>query len=254
MYKTTILILGGTAEAIKLASLLQAPDRRVISSLAGRTLAPAPIQGEVRVGGFGGAQGLAKYLKNESVDLLIDATHPFATQISDNAIFAATEISTAFVRLERPAWVKKPGDKWISVDTLAQAAEAIPPKARVLLALGKQHISSFSKRNRVHFVVRMIDPPEVPLELVDFELELSKPGTTESETNFLIAKRISHVVCRNSGGKASYAKVKAARELGIPVIMIERPHRPTIRTLPDVESIVIFTEKTLSYSEPARNE
>ncbi|MHC1548593.1 cobalt-precorrin-6A reductase [Phyllobacterium sp. K27] len=246
MSETTVLILGGTAEAVKLASRLQAPHLRVISSLAGRTLAPAKIEGEVRVGGFGGPQGLADYLKSENVKLLIDATHPFATQISDNAILAVSAGSpTAFVRLERPAWSKKPGDKWTSVDTLAQAAEAIPSKARVLLALGKQHIAAFSKRNNVHFVVRMIDPPETPPDLVDFELELSKPRTVEDESSFLIAKRISHIVCRNSGGKASYAKITAARDLGIPVIMIERPRRPDVHTLPDVESVVGFVGETL---------
>lgn len=242
----TILILGGTAEASKLASRLQAPDRRVISSLAGRTLTPAKIEGEVRIGGFGGSKGLASYLKSNDVKLLIDATHPFATQISDNAIVAAHETAVAFIRLERPAWLKKPGDKWTPADTLAQAVEAIPSRARVLLALGKQHISAFSKRNNVHFVVRMVDPPETPLDLVDFELELSKPGTVESETNFLVAKRISHIVCRNSGGKASYAKIRAARDLGIPVIMIERPRRPEMKTLPDVESVISFADETLN--------
>ncbi len=246
MSESTILILGGTAEAIKLASQLQAPGRRVISSLAGRTLAPAKIVGEMRVGGFGGSRGLAEYLKNENVTLLVDATHPFATQISDNAIFAATDSKVTFVRLERPAWREKPGDKWTLVDTLEQAAEAIPPKARVLLALGKQHIAAFSKRNSVHFVVRMIDPPETPLDLVDFELELSKPGSVESETSFLTIKRITHIVCRNSGGEASYAKIKAARDLGIPVIMIERPRRPQVYTLPDVESVIGFVGKTLN--------
>jgi precorrin-6A/cobalt-precorrin-6A reductase len=241
----TILILGGTAEAVKLASRLKAPHRRVISSLAGRTLAPAKVEGAVRVGGFGGPQGLADYLKLENITLLIDATHPFATQISDNAIVAAASTGIPFVRLERPPWQIRPGDKWISAATLQQAAESIPSKARVLLALGKQHIAAFSKRTGVHFVVRMIDPPETPLDLADFELELSKPGTIESETSFLVSKRISHIVCRNSGGKASYAKIRAARDLGIPVIMIERPPRPEIHTLPDVESIAAFTEKTL---------
>ncbi len=202
MSETTILILGGTAEAVKLASRLQAPHLRVISSLAGRTLAPAKIAGEIRVGGFGGPQGLADYLKAENVKLLIDATHPFATQISDNAIFASTTVNPiAFVRLERPAWLKKPGDKWIVVDTLAQAADAIPSKARVLLALGKQHIAPFSKRNSVHFVVRMIDPPEAPLDLVDFELELSEPEPLKARPAFLSP----------SGSPTSSAAIRAAR-------------------------------------------
>ena len=153
MSERTILILGGTAEAAKLATLLQAPRRRVISSLAGRTLAPGKIEGDVRIGGFGGARGLANYLAEEKIRLLIDATHPFATQISDNAIIAAAKTDTPFVRLERPPWQAIPGDKWILVGSLQQAAEAIPLQSRVLLALGKQHIAAFTANNNVHFVL-----------------------------------------------------------------------------------------------------
>ena len=241
-----ILVLGGTAEATKLASQLVGQGHRVISSLAGRTRDPARIEGEVRIGGFGGAGGLADYIAHENVSLLIDATHPFATQISDNAIIATATTGIPFARLERPAWAAKPGDKWKTVAALEQAVAAIPSKARVLLALGRQHIAPFSRRGDVHFVVRMIDPPETPLDLIDFELELSKPGKVDDETNFLIKKRLTHIVCRNSGGAASYAKIKAARDLGIPVIMIERPHRPATHTLPDIESIIGFVNETLS--------
>lgn len=240
-----ILVLGGTAEAAKLASRLVGQGHRIISSLAGRTRDPAKLEGEVRIGGFGGAEGLADYIAHENIGLLIDATHPFATQISDNAIIAAATTGIPFTRLERPAWVAKPGDRWKTVAALEQAVAAIPSKARVLLALGRQHIAPFSRRGDVHFVVRMIDPPETPLDLIDFELELSKPGKVDDETSFLIKKRLTHIVCRNSGGAASYAKIKAARDLGIPVVMIERPHRPAARTLPDIESVVGFVNETL---------
>lgn len=245
MSNQLILILGGTAEASKLASKLVGKGHRVISSLAGRTSTPAKIEGEVRIGGFGGAQGLADYITRENVSLLIDATHPFATQISDNALVAATSTGIPFVRLERPAWVAKPGDKWKIVATLELAVAAIPSKARVLLALGRQHIGPFSRRGDVHFVVRMIDPPETPLGLIDFELELSKPGKVDEETAFLIRKRLTHIVCRNSGGTSSYAKIKAARDLDLPVIMIERPYRTGTRTLPDVESVIGFVAEML---------
>jgi precorrin-6A/cobalt-precorrin-6A reductase len=240
-----ILILGGTAEAAKLASRLVTKDHRVISSLAGRTRDPAKLEGEVRIGGFGGSQGLANYIAAENISLLIDATHPFATQISDNAILAAAATNIPFVRLERPAWAPRPGDNWTSVATLEQAVAAMPSKARVLLALGRQHIAPFSRRGDVHFVVRMIDPPETPLDLIDFELELSKPGKVDDETAFLAKKRLTLIVCRNSGGTASYAKIKAARDLGIPVIMIDRPHRPAIHTLPDVESVSGYVDEAL---------
>jgi precorrin-6A/cobalt-precorrin-6A reductase len=240
-----ILILGGTAEASNLASRLIAKDRRVISSLAGRTRDPATPKGEVRIGGFGGARGLIAYIVKHDVSVLIDATHPFATQISDNAILAAASTKTPFVRLERPAWHARPGDNWSIVASLEEAVSAIPAKARVLLALGRQHIAPFSRRGDVHFVVRMIDPPEAPLDLVDFELELSKPGKVDDETVFLTTKRLTHIICRNSGGAASYTKIKAARDLGIPVIMIDRPHRPSTHRVPDIESVILFVDKTL---------
>ncbi len=240
-----ILVLGGTAEASRLAARLVAEGRRVISSLAGRTKDPAKVEGEVRIGGFGGAQGLADYIAREGIALLIDATHPFATTISDNAFAAATSTRISFVRLERPPWVAKPGDKWTTVASLDAAVSAIPAKARVLLALGRQHIAPFSRRGDVHFVVRMIDAPETPLSLTDYELELSKPGSMEEEAAFLTKRRLTHIVCRNSGGTASYAKVRAARDLGLPVIMIERPHRPGTDTVPDIDSVVQFVDETL---------
>lgn len=240
-----ILILGGTAEAAKLAARLVSQGHRVISSLAGRTREPASLDGEVRIGGFGGARGLTGYIVRENVSLLIDATHPFATQISDNALVAAASTKIPFVRLERPAWHARPGDKWTSVTSIDGAVSAIPARARVLLALGRQHIAPFSRRGDVHFVVRMIDPPEMPLDLIDFELELSKPGNVDDETDFLTRKRLTQIVCRNSGGAASYAKIKAARDLGLPVIMIDRPHRPATHTVPDIESVRQFIDNTL---------
>jgi precorrin-6A/cobalt-precorrin-6A reductase len=238
-----ILILGGTAEATKLADRLVVQGHRVISSLAGRTRDPAKYAGEVRIGGFGGARGLIGYIVRENVALLIDATHPFATQISDNALLAVASTKTPFVRLERPVWHPKPGDNWTTVTSLEKAVSAIPAKARVLLALGRQHIAPFSRRGDVHFVVRMIDPPEAPLDLVDFELELSKPGKVDDETAFLTTKRLTHIVCRNSGGTASYTKIKAARDLGIPVIMIDRPHRPSTHSVADIESVILFVDR-----------
>ncbi len=240
-----VLILGGTAEAVKLAAALVGRGYRTISSLAGRTSNPAKIEGEVRTGGFGGADGLADYLRRENIPLLVDATHPFATQISDNAIAAAEATGIPFVRLERPEWRRKPGDIWISVATLEEAVAAAPSKARILLALGRQHIAPFSKRRDVFFVVRMIDPPETPLDLFDFELELSKPGKKDEEAAFLTRKRLTHIICRNSGGAASYAKISAARELGLPVIMIERPHRPGAHALPDTDSVLRFVVEML---------
>ena len=221
----TILILGGTREAAALARELVSakPDARIITSLAGRTREPAPLAGEVRTGGFGGVEGLARYLRETGVTRLIDATHPFARQISANAVEAASIAGVPLETRTRKPWARQPGDTWIKVETLEAARDAIPPRARVLLALGSQHIGLFASRDDVHFVVRMIDRPETPLTLPDHALVLGRPGDTAAvETMLLIAHSITHIVCRNSGGTAAYAKIEAARQLGLPVIMVGR--------------------------------
>lgn len=221
----TILILGGTKEAAALAAELvrDHPDWRVVTSLAGRTREPKPVAGEVRIGGFGGAEGLADYLRAQQVTRLIDATHPFAATISENAKRAARQ---AGVRLEtrmRPPWRRQPGDRWIEVASLEEARDTIPAGARVLLALGRQHIAPFADRADVHFVVRMVDPPETPLVLTDHDLVIGLPGATaEAEAALLTTHRVTHIVCRNSGGTGAYAKIEAARALGLPVIMVNR--------------------------------
>ncbi|MGJ8569786.1 MAG: cobalt-precorrin-6A reductase [Hoeflea sp.] len=221
----TILILGGTRDAADLAKELVAakPKARIITSLAGRTREPTPLAGEVRTGGFGGVQGLARYLTDTGVTCLIDATHPFARQISANAIEAAKITGVLLDIRTRKPWKKQPGDNWIEVETLEQARDAIPPRARALLALGSQHIGLFATRDDVHFVVRMIDPPEQPLDLPDHALVFGRPGDTAAvETMLLIAHTITHIICRNSGGMAAYAKIEAARQLRLPVIIVSR--------------------------------
>ena len=219
--RETILILGGTREAADLARQLsgEKPGARIITSLAGRTREPAPVSGETRIGGFGGVEGLARYLVDNAVTRLIDATHPFARRISANAAEAA---SIAGVPLEtREPWTRQPGDDWIEVAGLEAARDAIPPGARVLLALGSQHIGVFASRDDVHFVVRMVDRPETPPALPDHTLVFGRPGDTAAvEAVLLLTHRITHIVCRNSGGPAAYAKIEAARKLGLPVIMI----------------------------------
>lgn len=224
----TVLILGGTREAAELAAELIAehPGWRVITSLAGRTREPAPVAGETRIGGFGGAEGLAAYLRAEGVTQLIDATHPFATQISANARAAAEMAGVPLDIRTREPWQRQPGDLWTEVASLDEARDAIPVGARVLLALGSQHIAAFAARRDVRFVVRMVDPPETPLDLPDHQLVLGKPGETAQQEAALLAKHaITHIVCRNSGGKGAYAKIEAARERRLPVIILN-PRAP----------------------------
>lgn len=219
-----ILILGGTREAARLASRLAGKGNDVTTSLAGRTRDPAPVKGRVRTGGFGGAEGLADYLKAGRFDRLIDATHPFAGQISKNAERAAALAGIMFERRTRPPWKTRPGDNWIRVASLQEACDAIPAGARVFLALGSQHVSLFASRADAHFVVRMVDRPAMPLALPSHEIVTGLPGATAmQEADLLRQKRITHIVCRNSGGRGAYAKIQAARALALPVIMIERP-------------------------------
>jgi precorrin-6A/cobalt-precorrin-6A reductase len=222
----TILILGGTREAAKLAMelTLEKPAARVISSLAGRTKEPKPLAGETRIGGFGGAEGLARWLSENQVTRLIDATHPFATQISANAQ-AASQVSGVPLEIrQREPWVQLKDDIWLEAETLADAASVIPTGARVLLALGSQHLAPFANRSDVFYLVRMVDAPEASLALPDYELILGKPSTDwQIEANTLTGHDISHIVCRNSGGKGAYAKIEAARHLQLPIIMVQRP-------------------------------
>ena len=217
-----ILILGGTREASILAGELVAAGHDVSTSLAGRTKDPEPIPGKLRIGGFGGAEKLAAFLTREGFTRMIDATHPFAQKISANAVEAA---ATAGIPLDirlRKAWQKLPGDHWIEVNSLEEARDILPAGARALLALGSQHINVFASRSDVHFVVRMVDRPDEPLALPDHVLLAMKPGDVVAEKALFTSHRLTHIVCRNSGGKGAQAKLAAARDLGLPVVMIQR--------------------------------
>ena len=219
-----ILLLGGTKEAAILAETLVSEGQEVITSLAGRTREPKSVAGQSRVGGFGGAEKLAEWITQNAITRVIDATHPFATQISKNAAIACKIAGIPLQKQTRQPWQAKPGDNWLEVDTLQQAAKAIPAQARVLLALGSQHLSAFSSRDDVHFVVRMVDAPQTPPELSDHQVILGRPSADwHQEAELLKKHNISHVVCRNSGGSGAYAKIIAARELAIPVIIIKMP-------------------------------
>ncbi|PYB75188.1 cobalt-precorrin-6A reductase [Rhizobium wuzhouense] len=218
-----ILILGGTAEARALASQLVEAGHAVTTSLAGRTLDPILPVGEVRIGGFGGAEGLANHIRENGYDRIIDATHPFARRISENAIKATAMTGVPLEQSVRPRWRKQPGDRWQPVRSLEAAARALPPGATVFLALGRQYLDAFSIREDCRFVIRMVDPPEVAFAINDYSLVLGKPASDPArEVDLFTAHGVTHLVCRNSGGPAGYAKLVAARQLELPVIMLER--------------------------------
>jgi precorrin-6A/cobalt-precorrin-6A reductase len=218
-----ILILGGTREAADLARELAAKGLDVTTSLAGRTKEPAPVEGKLRIGGFGGAEGLAAYLKAEGFTRVIDATHPFAKTISANAVKACQIAALPLDVKTRAPWQRQPGDNWIEVGTLDDAAAALPQNARVLLALGRQYLDAFQGRNDCHFVIRMVDPPESPLAFTSHEILTAKPsGDPHEEATLFRAHSITHLVSRNSGGDGAYAKIAAARQMGLPVVMVGR--------------------------------
>lgn len=229
--RAKVLILGGTAEARELADLV-AQDQHFepISSLAGRTTDPLMPQGRVRVGGFGGADGLAAYMRDEGIALVADATHPFAARISAHAHAAAARCGIPYLRLERPAWSRAPGDDWRIVNDAAEAASALEPGTRALVTIGRQELAPFAARADVELLARMIEAPETPLP-PHMRILIARPPFTLVQERALIAEhRITVLVTKNSGGSQTRAKLDAARQAGVPVIMIARPAKPAAPT------------------------
>ena len=218
-----ILILGGTGEARELAGRLVALGHQVITSLAGRTRAPALPAGELRVGKFGGVPGLVGYLKMMRIDRLVDATHPYAGLISINAVAAARQTGIPLVRYMRPAWVEPEGASWVHVASLADAAEALPPMATALITTGHEGLEAFLGRDDCRFVVRLIEEPEISLPDYARLLIGRPPYGLEEERATFRREGITHLVTKNSGGAATAAKLVVARELGVAVMMVERP-------------------------------
>ncbi|WP_210569091.1 cobalt-precorrin-6A reductase [Streptomyces sp. GESEQ-4] len=223
-----ILVLGGTTEARHLAADLAArPGVRVTTSLAGRVSKPGAVEGDVRIGGFGGAAGLADWLRAHHVDALVDATHPFAESITANAAEAATATGLPLLVLRRPGWQQGPEDRWHQVTSSAAAADLLPRLGhRVFLTTGRLGLAAFAHLADLHFVVRSVDPPEPPMP-PDTEVLLSRgPFTVPDEKALLHAHRIDVLVTKDSGGQATAAKLTAARELALPVVVVRRPPLP----------------------------
>ena len=237
----TILILGGTVEARQIAAALVARgDCAVTLSLAGRTENPV-LQGvPVRIGGFGGASGLADYLRQYAVELLIDATHPYAARISANATEAAGQASVPILALHRPGWERMEGDRWTEVADIMAAVKALGSAPRhVFLALGRQEVHSFEAAPQHYYIVRSVDPVEPPLALPHVETILARgPFETADELALLERHGIDAVVSKNSGGAATYGKIAAARALGIEVVMVRRPILPDVPSAPSVHELV----------------
>ncbi|MFH9615470.1 cobalt-precorrin-6A reductase [Streptomyces pratensis] len=223
-----ILVLGGTTEARRLAESLVAVDGiRLTSSLAGRVARPKLPPGEVRVGGFGGAEGMAEWLRAHHVDAVIDATHPFAGTISFNAASAATAVHVPLLALRRPGWVPAEGDRWHFADSLAGAAGLLPELgSRVFLTTGRMGLAAFAALDALWFLMRSVDAPDAP-HPARMEVLLDRgPFSLEGERKLIRRHRIDVLVTKDSGGDATAPKLTAAREAGIPVVVIERPPVP----------------------------
>jgi precorrin-6A/cobalt-precorrin-6A reductase len=232
-----ILILGGTGEARELAEDLVAREVRVVSSLAGRVARPRLPVGEVRVGGFGGPEGLAAWLRENDVKAVVDATHPFAERIGTNAAKATETTGIPLLRLARPGWQPSPEDVWHWADDLEAAAKKLPELGkRIFLTSGRQGLPAFAHLDDLWFLIRCVDPPGPPLPR-HHELILAR-GPYEVAAERELLGRVDVLVTKDSGGAQTSAKLTAARELRKPVLLVRRPPRPATETAETVAEAV----------------
>lgn len=231
-----VLILGGTAEARALAAaLVGLPGVHPVTSLAGRVAAPVLPPGEVRIGGFGGVDGLAGWLAGQQIAAVVDATHPFAATISRSAAAAAARIPIPILALRRPGWSQRPGDEWHRVASLAAAADALTGLGqRVLLTTGRTELAPFAGLDGHWFLIRSIDQPQPPLPARHRVLLARGPFSVPAETELMTKHRIQVLVTKDSGGPLTEAKLTAARALGVPVVLVDRPALPEIETVQTV--------------------
>ncbi|MFK4508695.1 cobalt-precorrin-6A reductase [Bradyrhizobium daqingense] len=233
------LVLGGTADASLLAAEIARAGIEAVYSYGGRTRAPADQPLPTRIGGFGGASGLADYIRREAITHVIDATHPFAAEMSRNAVAACAETGTPLVALERALWTKAPGHDWIEVADVKAAVAALPEtSANVFLAIGRQHIAPFASKPQHIYTLRFVDPPEAPLPFAADVIVSRGPFTLDGELEMMRTRGIAWLVARNSGGDGARAKIEAARMLGLPVIMISRPQLPERSRVESVAEIM----------------
>jgi precorrin-6A/cobalt-precorrin-6A reductase len=238
-----VLILAGTAEARALAGALAAlPGLRVTVSLAGLTSAPAPIAAETRTGGFGGAEGLAAWLRAHRVAALIDATHPFAARMAANAARACAATGTPRLKLLRRPW--RPAGDWRPCPDIAAAAAALPPGARPLVTTGRKEVAPFAARPDLACLLRVIEPvPGLPAHVI--QIVARPPFTLDAELALMRAHAITHLVAKNAGG-AGRAKLEAAVGLGLPILMVERPAPPAGPLTETVADAVAWTRQTVA--------
>lgn len=237
------MILGGTADATRLATAIAAEPRiEAVLSFAGRTDNPKPPPIPWRVGGFGGVRGLIDYLRAERIDRVVDATHPFAAQMSRHAAAACDLAGVPLLALERAPWQSGEGDRWIEVDDLVAAAQALgAAPRRVFLGTGRQHLDVFAAHPQHAYLVRLVDPPRAALPFPQVEVVVARgPFDRVSDRAMLQAHRTEIVVAKNAGGDAAVAKIEAARDLGLPVVMVRRPAVPARLTATTVAEVMAW--------------
>jgi precorrin-6A/cobalt-precorrin-6A reductase len=234
-----ILLLGGTHEAGQMAAALAKAGLEAVYSYAGRTAAPVAAPLPTRIGGFGGVAGLAAWLRDNGISHVIDATHPFAAQISRNAVAACAETGLPLIALERPAWQPQDGDRWTCVADIALAVAALPAvPATVFLAIGRQNLEAFRARPEHRYVLRLVDPPDA-LPLPGAKVVVDRGPFSEAGDIALMQDHgVQLVVAKNAGGSGASAKLGAARALGLPVIMIDRPAAPDRRAVGMVAEVM----------------
>jgi precorrin-6A/cobalt-precorrin-6A reductase len=240
-----VLILGGTAEARRLGERLAArSDLAVTLSLAGRTTAPVAQAVPLRIGGFGGADGLASYLSAAHIDVLFDATHPYAAIISANAVQAAQSAGVPLLALRRPPWTAVVGDHWVEVASMDEAVQALGARPRrVFLAVGRKDLHPFVRAPQHHYLVRSVDPIDPPLAVPHAIYVTARGPFTQADDRALFAAHgIEIVVAKNSGGAATYGKIAAARSLGLPVVVLRRPALPAVPAVETIEDAVAWLD------------
>jgi precorrin-6A/cobalt-precorrin-6A reductase len=241
-----ILILGGTRDARDAAAALTTRGYAVVTSLAGVTEQPLLPAGELRVGGFGGVDGMSKYLVADAISVVVDATHPFAARISQHAHEACLRMGVPLLRLERPAWQPAPEDAWTIVSSSEEATMALPSGARVLLTTGRKDLAHFFNRADISGIARMIEAPPLDPPPNWRVLRQRPPFSVAGEASLLAANGITHLVSKNAGGSATEAKLTAARDAGIRVILIARPPKPQVPAVAEVSDLVAAVEGVLS--------
>ena len=238
-----ILVLGGTGEGYQLSSRLCSAGVNVVSSLAGRTSSPVQPDGVVRIGGFGGYDAMADYLRREGTAAVVDATHPFATKITRQTIQACAQSDVPYLRIERPAWQADPGDRWMEFCTLQATLEAMNVR-RVFAAVGRREIAKLGQFSCIRFLARSVEPPS---DLPDNVQWLRGRGPFSSEAERLLFEKhsVEAILCRASGGRGGYDKLIAARQLGLPVYMIARPHAPHCDQVKTVDAACRWLDQLL---------